>query len=63
MVVVSVALPGLVLVLAGMLPEFAVKVAQVVIRMLMLFVLAPALTASLYVGYRDIFHPPTDEHA
>lgn len=62
-VLVSVALPGLLLVLAGLMPEFVVKVAQVVVRMLMLFVLAPALTASLYVGYRDIFHPPTDEHA
>lgn len=62
-VLVSIALPGLLLVVAGLMPEFVVKVAQVVIRMLMLFVLAPALTASLYVGYRDIFHPPADEHA
>lgn len=62
-VLVSVALPGLLLVIAGLMPEFVVNVVQVVIRMLMLFVLAPALTASLYVAYRDVFHPPTDEHA
>ncbi len=62
-VLVSVALPGLLLVVAGLMPEFIVKVVQIVIRMLMLFVLAPVLTASLYVGYRDVFHPPTDEHA
>lgn len=60
---VSVALPGLVIVVTGLLPEFVAKVAQIVVRMLMLFVLAPVLTASLYVGYRDIFHPPMDEHA
>lgn len=62
-VLVSVALPGLLLVLAGLMPEFVAKVTQIVIRMLMIFVLAPVLTASLYFGYRDIFHPPTDEHA
>lgn len=60
---VSVALPGLLLAVAGLMPEFVVNVAQVVIRMLMLFVLAPALTASLYVAYRDVFHSPADEHA
>jgi hypothetical protein len=38
-------------------------VVQVVIRVLMIFLLAPVLSASIYAGYRDIFHPPTDEHA
>ena len=60
---VSVALPGLVLVLAALLPDFAANAAQLAVRMLMVFVLAPVLTASIYVGYRDIFHPPMDEHA
>jgi len=60
---VAVAAPGLVLVLAGLLSEAAGQVAQVVVRMLMVFLLAPVLTASTYVGYRDIFHPPMDEHA
>lgn len=62
-VLASVALPALVLAILGVLPEFVAKVAQIVVRMLMLFVLAPVLTASLYIGYRDIFHPPMDEHA
>lgn len=61
--VVAVGLPGLVLVLAGLFSEGVAQVAQVVLRMLMVFLLAPVLTASLYVGYRDIFHPPMDEHA
>jgi hypothetical protein len=60
---VSVVLPGLVMALTGVMPELVAKVVQIVVRMLMLFVLAPVLTASLYVGYRDIFHPPMDEHA
>ncbi|MDO8930781.1 MAG: BPSS1780 family membrane protein [Rhodocyclaceae bacterium] len=60
---VSVVLPGLVLVVASLLPEFGARVVQVVIRMLMIFLLAPVLTASIYIAYRDIFHPPMDEHA
>ena len=60
---VSLALPGLVLVLANLLPEFVAQVARVVVNMLMVFLLAPVFTASIYVGYRDIFHPPTDERA
>lgn len=60
---VAVGLPGLVLVVAGLLPEAVGHVVQIVIRMLMIFFMAPILTASLYVGYRDIFHAPTDEYA
>ncbi len=60
---VAVAVPGLALMLAGSVSDSAVQVVQVVVRMLMLFLLAPVLTASVYVGYRDIFHPPMDEHA
>lgn len=60
---VSVVVPGLLLVLASPLPEAIGGGIQLGIRMLMIFVLAPVLSASLYVGYRDIFHPPMDEHA
>lgn len=60
---VSLALPGLVLALANLLPEFVANVAHVVVSMLMIFLLAPVFTASIYVGYRDIFHSPLDEHA
>lgn len=60
---VAVGVPGVVLVLAGLLSTAAAEVAQVVVRMMMVFLLAPVLTASAYVGYRDIFHPPMDEHA
>jgi hypothetical protein len=59
----AVGLPGLVLVVAAQMPDFVGQVAQVVVRMLMLFLAAPVMTAGIYVGYRDIFHPPTDEFA
>ncbi len=59
----SIVLPGLVLILAGQISPAASQVMQVVVRVLMVFLLAPVLSASVYVGYRDIFHPPTDEHA
>ncbi|MDD5250222.1 MAG: BPSS1780 family membrane protein [Rhodocyclaceae bacterium] len=62
-IAVAVALPGLALILAATVSESASQVVQVVVRMLMVFLLAPVLTASVYVGYRDIFHPPMDEHA
>ncbi|HEX8988785.1 MAG TPA: BPSS1780 family membrane protein [Rhodocyclaceae bacterium] len=62
-VAVAVLLPGLALILAGAVSQGAAQVVQVMIRVLMVFLLAPVLSASVYVGYRDIFHPPTDEHA
>lgn len=60
---VSVVLPGLALMLASQLSPLALQVVQVVVRVLMVFLLAPVLSASLYAGYRDIFHPAMDEHA
>ena len=62
-VLFSVALPGLVLVVANLLPEVVANIVHMVVSMLMIFLLAPVFTASIYVGYRDIFHPPMDEHA
>jgi hypothetical protein len=58
---VSVILPGLALILAGQVAPLALQVVQIIVRVLMVFLLAPVLSASLYVGYRDIFH--ADEHA
>jgi hypothetical protein len=62
-VAVSVVVPGLVMILAGQVADSALQVAQMVVRVLMVFLLAPVLSASVYASYRDIFHPPTDEHA
>lgn len=61
--VFAVAAPGLLLVVASLLSKFFGNVLYVVLRMLMVFVLAPILAASLYVGYRDIFHGAPDSPA
>ncbi len=55
---VGVVLPGLILVVAGMIDSGLVSMLSVVLRMLLVFLLAPALTASIYVSYRDVFSAP-----
>jgi hypothetical protein len=56
-VTIGVAIPGAILVLANLIDESLTAVLSVVLRMLLVFVLAPALTASLYISYRDVFAP------
>lgn len=53
--IVGVMLPGLVLVIASLISPALVTVASVVLRMMMMFVLAPSLIASMYLSYRDVF--------
>jgi hypothetical protein len=55
--VVAVVLPGIVVVLASLLSKAAVGALLVALRTLMVFVLAPVVTCSIYASYRDIFHP------
>ncbi len=57
----AIAIPGLILVVAGAISPVLFEVFSVTLRMLLLFVIAPVLMASVYLSYRDIFH--TDEHA
>jgi hypothetical protein len=53
--------PGLLLVLASLISQSLVSVLSVALRMLLLFVLAPTLIASVYLSYRDVFQtPPLD---
>jgi len=59
---VAVLAPGLLLILAGSLSPSLLNILFVVVRVLLLFVLAPVLSASVYVSYRDVFHArPGDE--
>jgi hypothetical protein len=59
--VVGVMVPGLLLVLASLISQSLVSVLSVALRMLLLFVLAPTLIASVYLSYRDVFQtPPLD---
>jgi hypothetical protein len=52
---VGVVLPGLILVIVGAISTPLLNVLSVVLRMLLLFVLAPVLMASVYLSYRDVF--------
>jgi len=59
--VVGVMVPGLLLVLASLISQSLVSVLSIALRMLLLFVLAPTLIASVYLSYRDVFQtPPLD---
>lgn len=59
-VVVGALLPGGLLIVAGMAAGSSgfVALLSIVLRMLLLFVLAPVLVASVYLSYRDVFHSP-----
>jgi hypothetical protein len=52
---IGIALPGLVLLLAGSISPILLKVFSVALRMVLVFVLAPVLMASVYLSYRDVF--------
>lgn len=56
--VVGILIPGLVLVIASLISGSLVSILSVALRMLMLFVLAPVLVASIYLSYRDVFQRP-----
>lgn len=59
--IVGIMLPGLILVIASLLSAALVTVASVVLRMMMMFVLAPSLVASMYLSYRDVFQTAASE--
>lgn len=53
--VAGIIVPGILLVSASLISASVVTVVSVVLRMMMMFVLAPSLVASVYVSYRDVF--------
>lgn len=57
-IVAGVAVPGLILVLAGMMSQSLLSILSVALRMVLIFVLAPTLVASVYISYRDVFRAP-----
>ncbi len=61
--IVGIMLPGLILVIASLISSALVTVASVVLRMMMMFVLAPSLIASMYLSYRDVFQTAAPELA
>lgn len=56
-------LPGFVLIVIGQVSGMALTAAFVALRMILIFLVAPVLTASIYVSYRDIFQPAVDTNA
>lgn len=54
---IAVVVPGLLLVFAGMLSKPVFSVVAVLLRLLLIFGLAPVLVCSTYVSWRDVFAP------
>lgn len=55
LVVAGAVLPGLILVVAELISAELVTILSVALRMLLIFVLAPTMVASVYLSYRDVF--------
>ena len=58
--VTGVALPGLILVIAGLISPALLTVLSIALRMLLIFILAPTMVASVYLSYRDVFAAPAE---
>lgn len=59
--IIAVVAPALLLILAGQLSQGLLNVLSIALRMLLLFVLAPMLMASVYLSYKDVFHGASDD--
>jgi hypothetical protein len=56
---VGAVLPGLILIVAGtLISQSLLSILSVALRMLLIFVLAPTMVASVYLSYRDVFATP-----
>jgi hypothetical protein len=62
-VAVAGILPGFILIVIGQISGMALSAAFIALRMILVFLVAPVLTASIYVSYRDIFQPSVDTNA
>jgi hypothetical protein len=55
LVLVGAVLPGLILIIAGLISQPLLAILSIALRMLLIFVLAPTMVASVYLSYRDVF--------
>lgn len=55
-VVAAIAVPGILLIIAGEIARPLLDVFAVALKMILVFVVAPTMMASLYVSYQDVFH-------
>ena len=51
-------LPGLILIIAGLISQALLDILSIALRMVLIFVIAPVLMASVYLSYRDVFETP-----
>lgn len=54
--VIGIVIPGLVLLVVGSISPTLLNIISVALRMVLVFVMAPVLMASVYLSYRDVFH-------
>ncbi|MFA4969021.1 MAG: BPSS1780 family membrane protein [Sulfuritalea sp.] len=60
LVLVGAVVPGLILITAGLISPALLNIFSVALRMLLIFVLAPTMVASVYLSYRDVFRGPAE---
>lgn len=53
---IAIAVPGLLLIVAGAVSTSLLNILSVALKMLLIFIMAPILMASVYVSYQDVFH-------
>jgi len=63
LILVGGVLPGLILVIAGLISQPLLAILSVALRMLLIFILAPVMVASVYLSYRDVFGAVAPEPA
>ncbi|MCX7145906.1 MAG: hypothetical protein NT042_06820 [Sulfuritalea sp.] len=63
LVLVGAVLPGLILIIAGVLSQALLTILSVALRMMLIFILAPTMVASVYLSYRDVFAAVAPEPA
>jgi len=55
LIFVAAIVPGVILIIAGQISGSLLTVLNTALRMLLIFVLAPTMVASIYLSYRDVF--------
>lgn len=62
-IVLAGIIPGFLLIVVSQISGMALGAAFVALRMILVFLVAPVLTASVYISYRDIFQSTVDTNA
>jgi hypothetical protein len=59
-VMVAIVLPGLLQILASAISKTLYEILLVVLKMAIIFILAPTMMAGVFVSYQDVFHGPAE---